>query len=45
LRRRSLIIKEAGQSNDEALDAYGRDRIGPNDRIVIWSIVDPPPVV
>lgn len=33
------IIGEPGQSHEEALDVYGRHRIGENDRVAIWRIV------
>lgn len=30
-----------GQTEAEALDAYGRNRIGPNDNLIIRKIVGP----
>ena len=35
------VIQQVGQSEEEAIDAYGRDRIGPNDRILIHELVLP----
>ena len=35
------IVQQVGQSEDEAIDAYGRDRIGPDDRILIHELVLP----
>ena len=36
----SLIARE-GQSEDEAIDEYGRDKIGPRDFVVIRKFVSP----
>ena len=36
----SLIFRE-GQTEDEAIDDYGRDRIGPNDFLTIHKLVSP----
>ena len=33
------VIQRAGQTRDEALNAYGRDRIGPDDVAVLRVIV------
>ena len=35
------IVQEVGQTRDEALDAYGRDRIGAGENLIIRRIVDP----
>lgn len=35
------IIQRIGQSEDEALDAYGRDKIGAGDQIIVRRIVAP----
>ena len=40
-RRWHRIVQEIGQTHDEALDAYGRDRIGPDDGIIVREIVRP----
>lgn len=37
------LIQHVGQTEDEALDLYGRDKIGPRDMIVIHRIVDMEP--
>ncbi|MBA4092060.1 MAG: hypothetical protein C0494_15920 [Sphingobium sp.] len=34
------VIQQSGQTLDEALDAYGRDRIAPDDRLIVRKIVD-----
>lgn len=34
------IIQEAGQTQDQALDAYGRDKIGPDDNVIIRRIIE-----
>ncbi|UXC89511.1 MULTISPECIES: hypothetical protein [unclassified Sphingobium] len=34
------IIQQPDQTEDEALDAYGHDRIAPTDRLIIRKIVD-----
>jgi len=33
------IIQYGGQTPDEAIDAYGREKFGPNDRPIIRTIV------
>lgn len=33
------LIKQPNQTQDEAIDAYGRDKIGPDDNLIIWQIV------
>lgn len=35
------IVQGVGQTQDEALEAYGRDKIGPNDNLVIRRLVQP----
>lgn len=35
------VIQAIGQSEDEALDAYGRDRVGADDQIIVRRIVAP----
>ena len=35
------IVQQVGQSEDEAIDAYGRDRIGPDDGIILREMVRP----
>lgn len=35
------IIERIGQSEDEALDAYGGDKIGADDQIIVRRIVAP----
>lgn len=35
------IISKVGQTKDQALDDYGRDKIGPNDFVVIRTFVSP----
>lgn len=34
------IIQQPDQTEDEALDVYGRDRIAPTDRLIIRQIAD-----
>ncbi len=34
------IVQAVGQSQDKAITLYGRDRIGPTDRLIIRRIVD-----
>ncbi|NML88800.1 hypothetical protein HHL26_06925 [Sphingobium sp. TB-6] len=34
------IIQHSDQTEDEAIAAYGRDRIAPSDRLIIRKIVD-----
>lgn len=34
------VLQESDQTIDQALDAYGRDRIGPTDRLIVRKIVD-----
>ena len=35
------IVQMPEQTLDQAIDAYGRDRIGPDDNMVVWTVVDP----
>ncbi len=35
------VVVSIGQTQDEALHAYGRDRIAPRDRIILRTIVQP----
>ncbi len=35
------IIGKLGQTQEQALDAYGRDKIGPNDFVVVRVLVTP----
>ena len=35
------IVTKFGQSKDQALDEYGRDKIGPKDLVVIRFFVPP----
>ena len=35
------LIQHEGQSRDEAIDAYGRERIGSDDLLIIRRIVSP----
>ena len=35
------VVQQVGQTWDEALDAYGRDRIGPDDGIIQRELVRP----
>lgn len=39
--RSHRIIQHEGQTQDEALDDYGRDKIGPNDFLIVRVIVAP----
>jgi hypothetical protein len=34
------VLRQFGQNLDEALDAYGRDRIAPTDRLIVRQIID-----
>jgi hypothetical protein len=36
-----VLIQREDQTQDEAIDAYGRDLIGENDRVIIHRIVSP----
>ena len=33
-----FIVQDAGQSRDDALDAYGREKIGLDDDLVIFRV-------
>ncbi len=35
------VICRPGQTQEQALDAYGRDKIGPNDFVVVRTFVTP----
>lgn len=35
------VIQDVGQSEGQAIDAYGADRIGPNDCVMLRVIVEP----
>ena len=35
------IIVGIGETRDEVLDAYGRDKIGPHDRLIVRNIIAP----
>ncbi len=35
------LVAREGQSSDSAIDEYGRNKIGPNDFIVVHKIVTP----
>ncbi len=35
------IIQNLGQTRDEALDEYGRDKIGPDDFVIVRHFVTP----
>lgn len=35
------ILCNIGQTKDEALDAYGRDKIGSNDLVVVRTFISP----
>lgn len=37
------VVQRSGQSESEAIDTYGRDRLGPHDLLVIRKIVTPTP--
>ena len=39
------VICQQGQTQDEALDLYGRERIGPNDLVVMRVMVAAPGTV
>lgn len=36
-----IVDPKKGETEDSVLDGYGRDKIGPNDQVVIWTIIDP----
>ena len=40
IRRVHRVIQDIGMSRDEALDAYGREKIGKNDGVILRVIVD-----
>ena len=35
------VICKIGQTQDQALDAYGRDKVGPNDLVIMRVMVSP----
>jgi hypothetical protein len=35
------VLQQLGQDQDAALDDYGRDRIGPDDLVIVRRIVAP----
>lgn len=38
------VIQGVGQTRDEALDEYGRDKVGENDGVIVRQIVAPTPL-
>lgn len=35
------LIKKPGQAMEEAITAFGLEKVDPNDNFIVWTIVDP----